>query len=539
MSTFEGDCAKLYNPLPSRGDSVRLLRLCAGSGADALRAKLEVHDLQSWPVYECVSYTWGDAANCESITVKGVDLTIRKHLWEILSLLRLRQQDRMLWVDALCISQSSTAEKNSQVSKIGRIFSRASKVLVWLGRNVDDSEPLLSMIMAKDNQPLISVATSPLHDQLRFVRSTLSFLSRPYWRRTWILQEYLISLNLEFHCENIYFSEELFDRKWSVVKDVLSQLISSADDDTLVSQSKLGYALATERVFSDALSRRRRLTLTGDSHVHFHYTELLSLLRVSECSDIRDKLYSCMHLLFDNDPLKSITIDYNTTFHEMFVEAITAADTNNIYPYYSNCLDLCYQLLVAFRLDLDEIVETFLREDADKLDGTGEALASRFRVQAHSTTGWVTSALQIEIGHAEHLIAVRRSDEGGVRRRVQLTPEAEEQELWRAPTWTKEGSVIWAPLGLVSVSVGICFQQGSANDLSSASIILRGDDNHGPLLKALPFWRAYAKYCTDISLSMEDTPSGRGSMLVMGLSLPHIMIIAGLYSLLYKDRIVA
>ena len=39
----------------------------------------------------------------------------------------------MLWVDALCINQQDIPERNDQVKKMCRIYSKASCVLIWLG----------------------------------------------------------------------------------------------------------------------------------------------------------------------------------------------------------------------------------------------------------------------------------------------------------------------------------------------------------------------------------------------------------------------
>jgi hypothetical protein len=47
--------------------------------------------------------------------------------------LRLKKKPRTLWIDALCINQSSNAEKSRQVPLMGDIYESASRVLIWLG----------------------------------------------------------------------------------------------------------------------------------------------------------------------------------------------------------------------------------------------------------------------------------------------------------------------------------------------------------------------------------------------------------------------
>lgn len=39
----------------------------------------------------------------------------------------------MLWVDAVCIDQENFKERGEQVKIIKQIYTRAARVLVWLG----------------------------------------------------------------------------------------------------------------------------------------------------------------------------------------------------------------------------------------------------------------------------------------------------------------------------------------------------------------------------------------------------------------------
>ena len=48
--------------------------------------------------------------------------------------LRLRDKDRILWINALVINQSDLAERATEVAKLSAIFSKAIKTLVWLGQ---------------------------------------------------------------------------------------------------------------------------------------------------------------------------------------------------------------------------------------------------------------------------------------------------------------------------------------------------------------------------------------------------------------------
>jgi hypothetical protein len=55
--------------------------------------------------------------------------------------LRLETEIRVLWIDAICINQHETQERNHQVSQMGIIFKQAAMVIVWLG-DADDTSAL-------------------------------------------------------------------------------------------------------------------------------------------------------------------------------------------------------------------------------------------------------------------------------------------------------------------------------------------------------------------------------------------------------------
>jgi hypothetical protein len=85
-----------------------------------------------------------------------------------------------LWIDALCIDQSNTRERNHQVQLMGRIYAQATCVIAWLGIDAKTNDFLIEMPQHKDYHN-ISV-------DLR-----MSFLDNDYWRRAWIIQEIVLA----------------------------------------------------------------------------------------------------------------------------------------------------------------------------------------------------------------------------------------------------------------------------------------------------------------------------------------------------------
>ncbi|KIW31134.1 uncharacterized protein PV07_02808 [Cladophialophora immunda] len=138
-----------WQPLAHPTKSIRLIELLSAKSKDA---PLEL-SLSTWsfdagrPSYEAISYTRGDARDEEEILVSGErerrsqtqTLRIRKNLSHCLKRLRQPSGSRYLWVDGICIDQRNDEEKGAQVSIMGKIFSGAERVLVWLGEEGDGS----------------------------------------------------------------------------------------------------------------------------------------------------------------------------------------------------------------------------------------------------------------------------------------------------------------------------------------------------------------------------------------------------------------
>jgi hypothetical protein len=96
---------------------------------------------------------------------------IRQNLWLALVNLRDHRQERVLWIDAICINQMDLDERNHQVKLMAYIFSRAQEVLVWLG--------LINTIVPVNFEP---------HEEKQRQDEIVELCIKPYWKRVWIVQ---------------------------------------------------------------------------------------------------------------------------------------------------------------------------------------------------------------------------------------------------------------------------------------------------------------------------------------------------------------
>ncbi|KAF2269172.1 heterokaryon incompatibility, partial [Lojkania enalia] len=134
--------------------------------------------------YEALSYTWGGQGLTEPIFCNGKSLLITKNLHSALLKLRLRQESRLLWVDAICINQLDLNEKNKQIPLMMDIYKLAARVIVWLGSEADDSSLALTSMQFLDTT------------LLRVYESQSAVFGRPWFRRSWIRQEIIMAKDI-------------------------------------------------------------------------------------------------------------------------------------------------------------------------------------------------------------------------------------------------------------------------------------------------------------------------------------------------------
>ncbi|SCO80526.1 related to heterokaryon incompatibility protein [Fusarium oxysporum] len=198
-----------YEPFDLESAGFRLVLLEKGVQSQ-LRCQLWQAYLNDIIPYESLSYSWGSQSTPHEIIVDEKILSITESLHEALWHLRKPDEDRMLWVDALCIDQTNIKERGHQVNRMGEIYKKADKVVVWLGYLSGNATKLKSAITMLEAQ----VAELPgIHrkwpredprwkSQWKQVEASLvpschtglvdglqSFMEKPWFSRVWILQE--------------------------------------------------------------------------------------------------------------------------------------------------------------------------------------------------------------------------------------------------------------------------------------------------------------------------------------------------------------
>ena len=92
-------------------------------------------DLGAKPEYIALSYTWGTER--QEMMCDGQPRLVSSNLEPALQALHHHFPGQLIWTDSLSINQNNQEEKTHQVGMMGKIFSSATKVGVWLGTDLD------------------------------------------------------------------------------------------------------------------------------------------------------------------------------------------------------------------------------------------------------------------------------------------------------------------------------------------------------------------------------------------------------------------
>jgi hypothetical protein len=238
--------------------------------------------------------------------MNGHWFAIRRNLWNLLVRINHKGQILPIWCDALCIDQNieATQERNHQVQLMGRIYSAAQSVVVWLGEEADNSAALFDFL----NRSTAAGATqrsqtSNQIDSRTFWTSFKRLCQREYWKRVWIVQEVILARKLE-----ILFGDKRMP--WA----------------TLESACLKPEKMPSIRFAANKACRRSINTSNFGLFIRQRASKqrksLLELVRVyanSESTDPRDAIYGLIGLASDGQEL---AVNYSAGIESIYAEVM-------------------------------------------------------------------------------------------------------------------------------------------------------------------------------------------------------------------------
>jgi len=212
---------------------IRVLWLNAGQGDAPLGGRLEIAPIDRFTAYRnnpranlitcpdwfmALSYCWGDSSTPFSLPTPDGTLTITASLRSAFQRVRLSECDRPIWADGICINQNDTSEKEQQILLMREVYTSAYAVIADIGHVTPTLETALDLIKTFFLHAVrsgLNIGGTPLTYQrtLQFLglpdpplpkgpvpadddpawAAVTEFLCRPYFRRVWIIQEFVLA----------------------------------------------------------------------------------------------------------------------------------------------------------------------------------------------------------------------------------------------------------------------------------------------------------------------------------------------------------
>lgn len=335
----------VYEPLES--GHIRLLVLEPGPADDMIVCRLEHRNISIFPgdeatpaepEFEALSYTWGNPAPTHFITCNGQDFPVATNLFHALQYLRLNDQPRSIWIDAISINQGDIPERNEQVSRMHAIYQAASAVVVWLGPHSDDSELAMRSInylqKVENRHELFrhDHGESCVQNLKRVATSLQNILGRPWFERSWIRQEISAAKRITIKCGDGDSSWSALKKSSSCLWRLLEKINSNRFDDGPEVETTSARDLPFHFLKRRVLKGQSLFAENADirSLWYYHAGGLLEYLMVSRCfkaTDPRDKVYAVLGMTDTpienpNEPGKenelTMRIDYAAPVTEVY-----------------------------------------------------------------------------------------------------------------------------------------------------------------------------------------------------------------------------
>ena len=290
-----------------RDAHIRLIHLNSGAINEGLSIQIQENvDLETAPVYEALSYTWGDSRKDRSISCGSESIALTANLATALVQIRNIDRPRTLWIDQICINQDDVDERNTQVALMHRIYSKAENIVIWLGEEEPDDGmafrfisvllsylPPLSAGCGVTRRGLVAREAIPIIGSPAWIALSRIF-SRPYFRRSWIVQEVALARHAVVH-----FGPYVID--WD--------LLAAA------SSYQMGQLASDAENAHDAVAAIEEFKRKDHGRGN-HLVDALFISYRFNCTDPRDKIFAMLGL----DQALVLQPDYLSSVEDVYLQ---------------------------------------------------------------------------------------------------------------------------------------------------------------------------------------------------------------------------
>ena len=333
-----------YRPLDATMEEIRLCRIMPSDSESLLRCALSIFRLSIAPPFQCLSYVWGNATTPAYVLVNGEQVAVTQNL--VVALKRMRQCgcESEIWIDAICINQADMQEKTHQVELMGRVFSHAEEVLIWLGGELalysfnpeltTGGAPQTEIGVAEGIQLMQMLAANKHFHELPYfeecksrrcpsaytvsnkswtlaLRSINRLMNVAWFERTWTVQEIVLARHAWFLTGMQALDWDLIACAWRNWVTHLNSCCVECIMSLPFEDFRILQRIAKNVV--DLIGARNRLR-QGQ-----HLIQPLLRLRRRESIDARDKIYGLLGLQSGQHKM-CLTPDYSMSVAEVYTQ---------------------------------------------------------------------------------------------------------------------------------------------------------------------------------------------------------------------------
>lgn len=257
-----GSPVPLYSPLDPVRKQIRVLEIV--SVQPRIVCTLHTVALPDNPLFQALSYTWGDARKQELIIINNHPVSVTRNLACALRSVHFQWNKvatpigiNRMWADAVCINQGDAEEKSHQIPLMRNIYTSARIVFVWLASSPTELRASFNEIDAiktaadrysrlpEDDQKQFLIQW-PNDVELLTASGVISVLFKDeYWTRVWTFQEIVLGRDVRF----IAGEETMAFKSLVSVGTFLRRYMEGADAYGMNPQSNAKLWLATRGVF--------------------------------------------------------------------------------------------------------------------------------------------------------------------------------------------------------------------------------------------------------------------------------------------------
>lgn len=298
------DSRSMYDAVSLKPGEFRVLQLePAHNPEDPIVTHLIKAKVDSPPMYDALSYRW-EGGDSQTVSVNGADLKVTDNLYAALRSLRREAHPlpRVLWVDSICINQASGPERAEQVPLMGKIYSQAHAVRIWLGEEGPGVEEALKLVRDCGASTPEEVVSRVLGDE-DGASGLVDLLHRSYWGRMWMFQEVVLASNAIVHCGR-------HEAPWNYFKWL----------HEVTSQRSFWEEFEVEHTWVNDLRRALfRISLFSIPREAAQDINAVSIpTRRLQATDPRDKIYGLMGVC--QELAKTVKVDYAAPVRDVYTD---------------------------------------------------------------------------------------------------------------------------------------------------------------------------------------------------------------------------